>query len=54
MIEVKNKVILLDSEGCGHGEADLGFEILATLLEALTKCEDQPSAIICWNTAEFI
>ena len=51
MIEAKNKVIMLGSEGCGYGDADLGFEILATLLEALTKREDRPLAIICWNTA---
>ena len=51
MGEAKGKVILLGSEGCGSGDADLGFEILATLLEALSKREDPPVAIICWNTA---
>ena len=51
MGEARGKVILLSSEGCGHGDADLGFEILATLLEALPKREDGPAAIVCWNTA---
>ena len=51
MDKVKGKVILLGSEGCGCGDDDLGFEILATLLEALIKREDRPIAIICWNTA---
>ena len=51
MGEETGKVILLSSEGCGSGDADLGFEILATLLEALAKREDRPVAIICWNTA---
>ena len=47
----KGKVILLGSEGCGSGDADIGFEILAALLESLAKREDRPVAIICWNTA---
>jgi len=51
MGEAKGKVILLGSEGCGHGDADLGYEILATLLEALSKREDPPAAIVCWNAA---
>ena len=51
MSEMEGKVILLSSEGCGYGDADLGFEILVTLLEALPKREDTPVAIICWNTA---
>ena len=51
MSEVKGKVILLSSEGCGYGDADLGFEILAVLLAELPKREDRPVAIICWNTA---
>lgn len=51
MSELKGKVLLLGSESCGSGDADLGFAILATLLETLPKREDGPVAIICWNTA---
>ncbi|MFQ6122062.1 MAG: sulfurtransferase-like selenium metabolism protein YedF [Dehalococcoidales bacterium] len=51
MGELKGKVLLLSSEGCGTGDADLGFEILTTLLETLPEREDRPTAIICWNTA---
>jgi hypothetical protein len=51
MSESKGKVLLLGAEGCGHGDHDLGFEILATLLEALPGREDRPAAIILWNTA---
>ena len=51
MRELKSKVLLLGSESCGSGDANLGFEILGTLLEALAKREDRPVAIICWNTA---
>jgi len=51
MGESEGKVILLSSEGCGSGDADLGFEILVTLLKALPEREDRPIAIVCWNTA---
>lgn len=47
----EGKVLLLSSEGCGSGDAALGFEILVTLLDALAGREDRPVAIICWNTA---
>ena len=51
MDEAKSKVLLLSSEGCGNGDADLGFEIMATVLGALPKREDRPGTIVCWNTA---
>ena len=51
MGEAKDKVILLSSEGCSGEDADLGFEILAALLETLPEREDRPQAIIFWNTA---
>ena len=51
MIENKKKILLLSSESCGYGDADLGFEILATLLETLHKRKNTPMALICWNTA---
>ena len=51
MGEAKDKVILLSSEGCIGEDADLGFEILAALLDTLPEREDSPQAIICWNTA---
>ena len=51
MGESKRKVFLFGAERCGHGDDDLGFQILADLLEALADREDRPAAIICWNTA---
>ena len=51
MSESEGKVLILGSEGCGYGDASLGFEILVTLLETLPEREDRPVAIICWNTA---
>lgn len=52
MDKLKGKVLLLGSdEGCGSGDANLSFEILINLMEALAQREDAPVAIICWNTA---
>ena len=51
MAETQGKVILLNAEGCTGEDAELGFEILAAMLEALAGREDVPKAIICWNTA---
>lgn len=51
MGELGSKVLLLGSEGCGHGDDELGFEILAALLEAIAKRDDTSAAIIFWNTA---
>ena len=51
MDNLKDKVLLLGNEGCGSGDANLSFEILINLMEALANREDAPAAIICWNTA---
>jgi hypothetical protein len=49
--EPKRKVLILGSESIGRGDETLGFEILASLLEALSRRDDVPSTIIFWNTA---
>ena len=49
--EPKRKILILGSESIGTGDETLGFEILVTLLENLSKRDDVPTAIICWNTA---
>ena len=51
MDEVKGKVILLSSESCSGEDTELGFAILATLLDTLKSREDKPKAVIFWNTA---
>ena len=51
MSEAKGKVILLSSEGCGNGDEDLGYEILSALLKTLPERKDEPTTIVCWNTA---
>jgi len=47
----EDKVILLGSEGIGGGDDILGYEILLAMAETLSKRDDGPKAIICWNTA---
>lgn len=51
MVDSRRKVLLLGSEGCGSGDAALGYKVMGALLEALPKREDRPQAIVCWNTA---
>ena len=51
MAELKGKVLLLNSEGCGTADPDLGYEIVMRLFETLTQREDRPATIIFWNTA---
>ena len=47
----KGKVILLGKEAVGHGDDAMGYEMLMTLLDSLTKRDHKPRAIIFWNTA---
>ena len=51
MVEPRGKVLLLGSEGCGSGDAALGYKVMGALLEALPRHDDMPAAIVCWNTA---
>ena len=51
MAETRGKVLLLNSEGCGTADADLGYEILMGMMRVMSEREDWPVAIICWNTA---
>jgi hypothetical protein len=51
MRKEEGKAILLSYEGCSGDNADLGFAILAKLLEILPERADTPVAIICWNNA---
>ena len=46
------KVILLTGESVGYGDTVIGYEVLATALEALLRRkEGLPAAIVCINTA---
>jgi hypothetical protein len=50
-MNTSGKVFLLGSEGIGRGDDNIGYQVLVTLLEALEKREDGPSAFIFCNTA---
>ena len=47
----RDTVILLNSEGIGGGDENLGYEILLTMVESLSKRDHGLKAIVCWNTA---
>lgn len=47
----KGKVLLFGAESCGTGDPDLGYAILASVLEVLPEQEVKPVAMIFWNTA---
>jgi hypothetical protein len=51
MEEKRGKAILMGSEFVGRGDDTLGFEILMSLLDSLSRRDDRPEAIIFWNTA---
>jgi len=50
MSELRGTVLLLGSEGIGRGDDTLGYEILLTPVESLSKRDDGPKAIVCRNT----
>lgn len=51
MTDIKKKVLLLGSDTIGRGDDDLGFQIMANLLESLSSRADRPDTLICWNMA---
>ncbi len=49
------KVLLFTADSCGHGDTVIGYEVLATALEALVRRKEElPAAIVCLNTAVSI
>ncbi len=51
MAQINNKVLLFNSEACGYGDADLGFEILVSFFHSLTNSDYLPGTMIFWNTS---
>ena len=47
---MKNKVFLIQSEGLGRGEEQLGSLLMANFLRLLGESQDKPEIIIFWNT----
>ena len=47
---MKKKVFLIQSEGLGRGEEQLGLILMATFLRLLGESKGKPESIIFWNT----
>jgi selenium metabolism protein YedF len=47
---MSSKVILIQSEGLGKGDDELGMLLMANFLRLLGESQDKPSALIFWNT----
>jgi len=47
---MKNKVFLIQSEGLGRGEEQLGSLLMANFLRLLGESQEKPEIIIFWNT----
>ncbi|MCX6010558.1 MAG: sulfurtransferase-like selenium metabolism protein YedF, partial [Chloroflexi bacterium] len=45
-----HKVFLIQSEGLGRGDEQLGSMLMANFLRLLGESEDKPSGMIFWNT----
>lgn len=44
-----NKVFLIQSEGLGRGDGQLGSMLMANFLRLLGDSEDKPGSMIFWN-----
>jgi selenium metabolism protein YedF len=47
---VKHKVFLIQSEGLGRGDEQLGSMLMSNFLRLLGDNEDKPGSIVFWNT----
>jgi selenium metabolism protein YedF len=43
------KVFLIQSEGLGRGDDQLGLMLMASLLRLLGESEDKPQTLVFWN-----
>jgi selenium metabolism protein YedF len=47
---LKRKVFLIQSEGLGRGDEQLGSMLMANFLRLLGENQDKPNSMIFWNT----
>ena len=45
-----SKVILIQSEGLGRGDDELGMMLMSNFLRLLEESQDKPTQLIFWNT----
>lgn len=46
---MKDKVILIQSEGLGRDDKQLGSLLMASFLRLLGESEDKPASLVFWN-----
>lgn len=44
------KVLLIQSEGLGRGDDELGIMLMANFLRVLGDSQDKPDTVVFWNT----
>ena len=47
---MRTKIFLIQSEGLGRGDEQLGSMLMANFLRLLGESQDKPSGMIFWNT----
>jgi len=47
---MKTKVMLIQSEGLGRGDDQLGSMLMASFLRLLGESSDKPKSLVFWNT----
>jgi len=47
---MKTKVMLIQSEGLGRGDDQLGSMLMASFLRLLSESSDKPKSLVFWNT----
>ena len=47
---MRPKIFLIQSEGLGRGDEQLGSILMINFLQFLNESQDKPSGIIFWNT----
>jgi selenium metabolism protein YedF len=47
---MKSKVILVQSEGLGRGDDNLGSMLMANFLRLLGESKEKPKSLVFWNT----
>jgi len=47
---MRPKIFLIQSEGLGRGDEQLGSMLMANFLRLLGESQDKPSGMIFWNT----
>ena len=47
---MSNRVLLIQSEGLGRGDEQLGVLLMANFLRLLGEAQEKPDSLVFWNT----